>query len=139
MNLKLRVAQKPIERRRHHRAKVTVLGRYMLADKREYPCQTLDMSVGGVSLFAPVRGDRKSTRLNSSHANISYAVFCLKKKNQNRVNRPLLLRRHARLIICIGGSLEIHVAYARSWVGKRQDLSRPITTEPVLTIDPTER
>src|SRR3712207_6222950 len=29
------------------------------------------------------RGDRKSTRLNSSHANISYAVFCLKKKNNN--------------------------------------------------------
>src|SRR3712207_8575640 len=28
--------------------------------------------------------DRKSTRLNSSHANISYAVFCLKKKNQTR-------------------------------------------------------
>src|SRR3712207_8835884 len=27
-----------------------------------------------------VAGDRKSTRLNSSHANISYAVFCLKKK-----------------------------------------------------------
>src|SRR3712207_9122491 len=30
---------------------------------------------------SPVPGDRKSTRLNSSHANISYAVFCLKKKN----------------------------------------------------------
>src|SRR3712207_8623363 len=29
-----------------------------------------------------VHGDRKSTRLNSSHANISYAVFCLKKKNK---------------------------------------------------------
>src|SRR3712207_8523407 len=28
-------------------------------------------------------GDRKSTRLNSSHANISYAVFCLKKKTHN--------------------------------------------------------
>src|SRR3712207_8364216 len=28
------------------------------------------------------REDRKSTRLNSSHANISYAVFCLKKKNK---------------------------------------------------------
>src|SRR3712207_8019134 len=27
--------------------------------------------------------DRKSTRLNSSHANISYAVFCLKKKNNS--------------------------------------------------------
>src|SRR3712207_8273045 len=30
----------------------------------------------------PRPGDRKSTRLNSSHANISYAVFCLKKKNK---------------------------------------------------------
>src|SRR3712207_9076552 len=30
----------------------------------------------------PALGDRKSTRLNSSHANISYAVFCLKKKKQ---------------------------------------------------------
>src|SRR3712207_7004082 len=29
----------------------------------------------------PTCSDRKSTRLNSSHANISYAVFCLKKKN----------------------------------------------------------
>src|SRR3712207_7409774 len=29
------------------------------------------------------RRDRKSTRLNSSHANISYAVFCLKKKKKN--------------------------------------------------------
>src|SRR3712207_8993933 len=31
----------------------------------------------------PRRIDRKSTRLNSSHANISYAVFCLKKKTKN--------------------------------------------------------
>src|SRR3712207_7220461 len=30
--------------------------------------------------------DRKSTRLNSSHANISYAVFCLKKKKQTILN-----------------------------------------------------
>src|SRR3712207_8240376 len=29
--------------------------------------------------------DRKSTRLNSSHANISYAVFCLKKKKKNQM------------------------------------------------------
>src|SRR3712207_7632494 len=37
------------------------------------------------------RGDRKSTRLNSSHANISYAVFCLKKKNTTllRLSSPL--------------------------------------------------
>src|SRR3712207_7131304 len=34
--------------------------------------------------------DRKSTRLNSSHANISYAVFCLKKKNKKNSLRNLL-------------------------------------------------
>src|SRR5215203_6777078 len=143
-----------MERRRHHRVRVALLGRYMLADHREYACQTTDMSPGGASLVAPVKGavgervvlylehvgriegeitrhtaqgftvsiaatvrkrdklasqltwlgnrhdlglpedrrherivprDRKSTRLNSSHANISYAVFCLKKKkNKNK-------------------------------------------------------
>src|SRR3712207_9025896 len=34
--------------------------------------------------FAKKAQDRKSTRLNSSHANISYAVFCLKKKKKER-------------------------------------------------------
>src|SRR3712207_9001949 len=34
--------------------------------------------------------DRKSTRLNSSHANISYAVFCLKKKKQARYATDIL-------------------------------------------------
>src|SRR3712207_8946638 len=33
----------------------------------------------------PETTDRKSTRLNSSHANISYAVFCLKKKNNSNI------------------------------------------------------
>src|SRR3712207_8405746 len=37
--------------------------------------------VGGAVAAGRGDGDRKSTRLNSSHANISYAVFCLKKKN----------------------------------------------------------
>src|SRR3712207_8938011 len=45
---------------------------------------TPDLNVGqavGLGRPKPARGlDRKSTRLNSSHANISYAVFCLKKK-----------------------------------------------------------
>src|SRR3712207_9021356 len=35
------------------------------------------------------RRDRKSTRLNSSHANISYAVFCLKKKKQHNSHSSL--------------------------------------------------
>src|SRR2546430_10278270 len=44
---------------------------------------------------AVARADRKSTRLNSSHSQISYAVFCLKKKNTtaltNNFSSPLLL------------------------------------------------
>src|SRR3712207_6994576 len=35
-------------------------------------------------------GDRKSTRLNSSHANISYAVFCLKKKKKHYISIQIL-------------------------------------------------
>src|SRR2546430_8917154 len=38
--------------------------------------------------------DRKSTRLNSSHSQISYAVFCLKKKNKPPDNLLQLLLRH---------------------------------------------
>src|SRR5690348_18141834 len=34
-------------------------------------------------------GDRKSTRLNSSHPSISYAVFCLKKKKKNTINQTV--------------------------------------------------
>src|SRR5690554_7793790 len=40
---------------------------------------------GGKSYYGVV-GDRKSTRLNSSHVRISYAVFCLKKKNKNVIH-----------------------------------------------------
>src|SRR3712207_7032191 len=55
-----------------------------------YPARALDpngdpltfsLSVAPAGMAVdPLSGDRKSTRLNSSHANISYAVFCLKKK-----------------------------------------------------------
>lgn len=51
----LRVAR-PSDLRRHQRVKVSILGRYMLADRREYPCQTLDMSPGGVRLLCAVAG-----------------------------------------------------------------------------------
>src|SRR3712207_7966338 len=39
--------------------------------------------------FAGQKADRKSTRLNSSHANISYAVFCLRKKTAAGVPVPV--------------------------------------------------
>src|SRR5690554_7452125 len=41
-------------------------------------CALFDL--GGKQLFHNISSDRKSTRLNSSHVRISYAVFCLKKK-----------------------------------------------------------
>src|SRR5215203_6645721 len=47
--------------------------------------------VGACARRAPRPGDRKSTRLNSSHANISYAVFCLKKKKKK--NNKLTIQK----------------------------------------------
>src|SRR5438477_6595910 len=47
-----------------------------------------------VMRVAGIVTDRKSTRLNSSHMSISYAVFCLKKKN---VNLEALLQKNGRL------------------------------------------
>src|SRR2546427_7360606 len=44
------------------------------------------------------RSDRKSTRLNSSHSQISYAVFCLKKKNNNNLANHETLNGHRTLI-----------------------------------------
>src|SRR5690554_4685470 len=42
-----------------------------------------------VEVIEKLPGDRKSTRLNSSHVRISYAVFCLKKKNEANADTPL--------------------------------------------------
>src|SRR3712207_7000145 len=53
--------------------------------------QRLHRAVGGVVVqkgYVLGAQDRKSTRLNSSHANISYAVFCLKKKNNEYATSP---------------------------------------------------
>src|SRR5699024_12302058 len=45
-------------------------------------CHRLDAGTSGLILLARNAADRKSTRLNSSHVSISYAVFCLKKKKK---------------------------------------------------------
>src|SRR4029077_20019368 len=44
------------ERRRFQRVRVDLLGRYMLPDRREFPCQVVNMSPGGMALIAPVAG-----------------------------------------------------------------------------------
>src|SRR3712207_8266278 len=61
-------AARPLRRAVRDRARRDARGLVLL--------RLLDVGHGGRHLR-----DRKSTRLNSSHANISYAVFCLKKKN----------------------------------------------------------
>src|SRR5258707_10879086 len=76
--------------------------RYGAGASTEYPARGRDVCTAGDrqgTALSPThhgstrRGteaDRKSTRLNSSHANISYAVFCLKKKENSRFDFLLL-------------------------------------------------
>jgi hypothetical protein len=52
----LQTTPRSFDRRRHRRIPLVLLGRYMLASRQEYPCQSVDMSPGGLSLVAPVRG-----------------------------------------------------------------------------------
>src|SRR3712207_7984951 len=79
----------PIYERIDH-TRVELLARIILelSDPRLHIQRLAVGSVGGhgvpsVADVDDAAGDRKSTRLNSSHANISYAVFCLKKKKIN--------------------------------------------------------
>src|SRR5438874_10011874 len=74
---------------REARVAVDVLGvrrRDLLGDARD-ALQEGPIAVDGDGAFlesiTSIAEDRKSTRLNSSHVEISYAVFCLKKKNKN--------------------------------------------------------
>src|SRR3712207_8013578 len=66
----------------------------LTADSYSFRCQfphqnfTLIPLSRFISLFFYFLPDRKSTRLNSSHANISYAVFCLKKKQNDTPSSP---------------------------------------------------
>ncbi|MFZ0844278.1 MAG: PilZ domain-containing protein [Pseudolabrys sp.] len=53
---KPRTVPRAEERRRHQRVKVNLLGRFMLADRRDFPCQVIDMSPGGMAVLTPVVG-----------------------------------------------------------------------------------
>src|SRR3712207_8524788 len=59
--------------------------REVVSERREDEQTRFERLLAGIrkSRGTEPRLDRKSTRLNSSHANISYAVFCLKKKTRN--------------------------------------------------------
>jgi hypothetical protein len=53
---KLLILPRSEERRRFQRVRVNLLGRYMLTDRQEYPCQVTNMSPGGMALIAPISG-----------------------------------------------------------------------------------
>src|SRR3712207_7239330 len=58
----------------------------LVTDNAEGVAPGMDMLFSGFPIGRVRKVDRKSTRLNSSHANISYAVFCLKKKKKHKLN-----------------------------------------------------
>jgi len=53
----MKLLPRPDDRREHRRLKVQLAGRYMLSDRREYPCTILDLSVGGLALTGPRTGN----------------------------------------------------------------------------------
>src|SRR5205814_9203673 len=63
----------------------TTLFRSLIGPKRA-ACAARQIGSVPASRAGKGKGDRKSTRLNSSHLGISYAVFCLKKKKKKNIN-----------------------------------------------------
>src|SRR5262245_63655202 len=60
--------------------------------------RSLILGLPRLALISLLSLDRKSTRLNSSHLGISYAVFCLKKKKNNKCNIKLQLNKDKKYI-----------------------------------------
>src|SRR5688572_32330475 len=67
-------------------AEMLIIGCEGCSEDAEIPFDNILDKVTGSD---PKVTDRKSTRLNSSHSQISYAVFCLKKKNKKTTNKNL--------------------------------------------------
>src|SRR2546430_16203 len=65
------------------------------------------------SCYTGRQEDRKSTRLNSSHSQISYAVFCLKKKTRNKTRDGLIRVRNIR---ALNGRFNTSITHAYSIV-----------------------
>src|SRR5690349_23151418 len=61
----------------------------LFRSRGESPWSPFDCRRGGGLASSHARQDRKSTRLNSSHVEISYAVFCLKKKKKTTSKTPI--------------------------------------------------
>src|SRR5689334_23954017 len=63
----------------------------IIAIPTPFAIQRDEKEIGAVKFL-----DRKSTRLNSSHSSISYAVFCLKKKKKKKINKQILKKKNKK-------------------------------------------
>src|SRR5256886_4113434 len=99
-------------------------------------CNSTQLAVQRCTLQCPfiIVGDRKSTRLNSSHSQISYAVFCLKKKKNSQPSSP---HQHNRIMLppyaterhrCLIYNTTNHLRFQDACVARRNAHSCPPTT-----------
>src|SRR2546430_2850336 len=90
-----------------------------LGDLPKHGVHSVEMSLGRVTdeelaAAGVLTGDRKSTRLNSSHSQISYAVFCLKKKKKNITRHTIGVL--AVLLAMFRASLRLHIVNTGHYV-----------------------
>jgi hypothetical protein len=56
LKTQLKMYPRHLEKRQHNRVDVALFGRYMLENKQEFACRTIDISPGGINVIAPVKG-----------------------------------------------------------------------------------
>ena len=102
------------ERRRHQRVPVALLGRYMLADRQEYPCQTQDVSPGGALLVAHVKGQ-------IGERVIAYL------EHLGRIEGEITRHTPTGFAICISAAFRKRdkIASQLTWLANRQALGLP--------------
>src|SRR3712207_7574062 len=81
----------PIFALHHFVAQVIITQHYWVSNKPALCVVHVQFVIALINNYV-IRTDRKSTRLNSSHANISYAVFCLKKKKNKNTSHKLCIQ-----------------------------------------------
>ena len=107
-------AARALDRRRHRRAVVAIVGRYMLASRQEYACQSVDMSPGGLSLVAPVRG-------------LIGERIVVYLEHIGRIEGQIVRHTELGLALSIGATLRKRekLAAQLTWLANRQSLGLP--------------
>jgi hypothetical protein len=103
-----------VDRRRHQRVRVALLGRYMLSSRQEYPCQTINMSPGGMAIVAPVRG-------------LIGERIVLYVEHLGRIEGQVVRHTDLGLALTIGATIRKRdkLASQLTWLANRQSLGLP--------------